>query len=156
MLSEFSMKVFLFILSLFIFQSGYSQDEHAEIKSVINRFFEGMKSADSAMVRKTMTDNPVLMTTFTRKGIPQLQSEELDGLLKAIATPGKPGEVYDERLLSWKILVDDRMASVWTPYAFYIGDNFSHCGVNSFHMYKSADGWKIAGIFDTRRKENCP
>jgi len=54
-----------------------------------------------------------------------------------------------------KILIDSQLASVWTDYKFYIGDKFSHCGVNSFQLVKLNDGWKIVYIIDTRRKEGC-
>lgn len=53
------------------------------------------------------------------------------------------------------ILIDGNLASVWTDYKFYIDDQFSHCGVNSFQLFKGKDGWKVIYIIDTRRKENC-
>ncbi|HUH33176.1 MAG TPA: hypothetical protein VLZ28_04430, partial [Daejeonella sp.] len=54
-----------------------------------------------------------------------------------------------------QVLIDDNLASVWTSYQFYIGDKFSHCGVNSFQLVKGKEGWKIVYLIDTRRKENC-
>jgi hypothetical protein len=53
------------------------------------------------------------------------------------------------------VLIDGNLASVWTDYKFYIGEKFSHCGVNSFQLFKGDDGWKIIYIIDTRRKDNC-
>jgi hypothetical protein len=47
------------------------------------------------------------------------------------------------------------MASVWAPYKFYLGDKFSHCGVDVFQLMKTGDGWKIIYIVDTRRKGDC-
>jgi hypothetical protein len=47
------------------------------------------------------------------------------------------------------------MAAIWTEYSFYLGDKFSHCGVNSFQLFKDETGWKIIYIVDTRRKEGC-
>jgi hypothetical protein len=57
--------------------------------------------------------------------------------------------------MSYDIKIDDNMAIAWTPYEFYITDKFSHCGVNVFTLIKTEQGWKIAGIIDTRRKEKC-
>lgn len=149
------MKRFLFLLMFLFAIKMNAQVENDEIKKVINSFFEGMKKGDTALVRQCFIREPYLMTTYTRKGEPHFETETLTQILKAIGAPRKEGEVYDERLMSWDIKVDDRMASVWTPYVFFIGETFSHCGVNSFHLYKGPDGWKIAGIFDTRRRDEC-
>jgi hypothetical protein len=61
----------------------------------------------------------------------------------------------NEKLNGYEIKVDGDLASAWTPYEFYVGEEFSHCGVNSFQLLKTADGWKIFHIVDTRRKDNC-
>lgn len=149
-------RLLVLLFTLCIAASVNAQSDDDEIKTVINSFFDGMRKGDSVLVRKAFIADPFLMTSYMRKGEPHFETEKLSQLLKAVSTPRKPGEVYDERLLSMEIKVDDRLASVWTPYAFYVGETFSHCGVNSFHMYKGKDGWRIAGIFDTRRREECP
>jgi hypothetical protein len=133
--------------------NGQTQEE--QIKSVIKSFFEGMKKGDTASVIKCFIKEPYLYTTFERKGKQIFEKEDFLEFLKQIATPLKPGESYDERLTSWSIKIDAQMASVWTPYEFYFGDKFSHCGVNCFQLYKDETGWKIVGIMDTRRREGC-
>lgn len=40
-------------------------------------------------------------------------------------------------------------------FEFYIGDKFSHCGVNSFQLVKKDGDWKIFFIVDTSRQSNC-
>ena len=47
------------------------------------------------------------------------------------------------------------MASVWTPYEFYFNGTFSHCGANSFQLFKEDNQWKIIFLVDIRRRENC-
>ena len=70
--------------------------------------------------------------------------------MKAVGTPHK--EQWDERIYDVKIQVDGPLATAWTPYKFYFGENFSHCGVNAFTLIKTDDGWKISGITDKRRR----
>lgn len=48
-----------------------------------------------------------------------------------------------------------RLATAWTPYAFYLGGGLSHCGVNAFQLFNGKDGWSIIRITDTRRREGC-
>jgi hypothetical protein len=38
-------------------------------------------------------------------------------------------------------------------YAFYLDDQFSHCGVNAFQLVRMEAGWQIIQITDTRRRE---
>jgi hypothetical protein len=51
--------------------------------------------------------------------------------------------------------IDDNLATVVTPYAFYHNGNLSHCGVNVFQIARVGDEWKIVGLADTRRRQGC-
>jgi hypothetical protein len=61
-------------------------------------------------------------------------------------------EVYDERIKFDIIKVDGELAMVWTPYKFYMGEKFSHCGVDCFQMVKWNGEWKIQYLIGTRRR----
>jgi len=130
-----------------------STTETAAVKQTIQTFFEGMHKGDSALVRSTIAPGAVFHTISSRGGTTQLQPENPLEFLQAVGTPHK--EVWDERVTFDKILIDANLASVWTPYEFYLGSTFSHCGYNSFQLVKLAGGWKIAHVIDTRRKEKC-
>ncbi|QCK14320.1 hypothetical protein [Mangrovivirga cuniculi] len=71
----------------------------------------------------------------------------------AVGTPHD--EVYNEVIDNLEIKIDGPLASAWVPYKFYIGEQFSHCGVNVFELVKIDGNWKISSIIDTRRQENC-
>lgn len=130
-----------------------SEDEF--VKSAINKLFEGMRSGDSAMVKAAFAEGAVIQTISTRKaGVPEVVTAPLQQFLNAIGTPHT--DVWDERITVDRIMVDGPLASVWTPYRFYIGERFSHCGVNSFQLMKTDGGWKIIYLVDTRRAGDCP
>jgi hypothetical protein len=126
--------------------------ETEAVKATVNRFFEGLRKGDSAVVRSTLAPGAVLHTINTRTGV-QVGTEKVSEFLKAVGTPHP--EVYDERIRFEQVLVDAQLASVWTPYQFYVGTKFSHCGYNSFQLVKLAAGWRIVHIIDTRRKDGC-
>lgn len=113
--------------------------------------FDGMRAGDSSMVHSVFIDE-VLMQTIAanRQGEITLTTGSLANFLNAVGTPHD--QVWDERILSYEIKTDGAMASVWTPYEFYAGERFSHCGVNSFQLMKGKDGWKIIYLVDTRRR----
>ena len=50
-----------------------------------------------------------------------------------------------ERIWDPEVRVHGPIATVWTPYDFWIDGKLSHCGVDAFDLIKTADGWKIAG-----------
>ena len=135
--------------------SAFAQNKEEEaIKKTINQLFDGMRKADSSLVKQAFSEGAILQTIAkTKEGTALVKGADLDSFITSIAKPHPA--VYDERIVFTKILIDDNLASVWTDYKFYIGDRFNHCGVNSFQLVKVGDNWKIVYLIDTRRKENC-
>ena len=134
-------------------QTPAAETEAEAVRKTIRNFFDGMRKGDSTLVRSTIAPGAVFHTLASRNGTTQLRTENPADFVKAVGTPHK--EVWDERITFDKVLIDANLASVWTPYEFYLGNTFSHCGYNSFQLVKLADGWRIAHVIDTRRKEKC-
>ena len=128
--------------------------EAAAVKATITTFFTGMRQGDSALVRSTLAPGVVVQGISSKTGAPQVVTESIEGFLKSVGTPHP--QPYDERITFEQVLVDANLASVWTPYQFYVGPRFSHCGYNSFQLVKLAAGWRIAHVIDTRRQTGCP
>ena len=147
----------LFALTFIVFLSTGAFAQQAEIdgiKKTISTLFDGMRKGDSTMLRTAFAKGMILQSVGTKKdGSTVLSTESANGFVKQVGAPHK--EIYDERITYGDIKVDGPLASVWTPYKFYVGDKFSHCGVNFFQLMKTFDGWKIIYIVDTRRKDNC-
>lgn len=142
-------------ISLFCSVGVFAQSaEEMAVKVPIQQLFDGMKKSDSALVRQSLMPGARLESIAKNKsGEVTVRSDSFEGFLKSIgkATPGD----LDERLSAVDIRIDGEMATAWTPYKFYFKGNFSHCGVNAFQLVKTAAGWKILSIIDTRRKEGC-
>ncbi len=130
-----------------------SPTETAAVQATIRAFFAGMRLGDSAAVRATLAPGAIFHTLTNGPGPPAVHPESPAAFLRAVGTPHP--EAWDERIRFEQVLIDANLASVWTPYEFYRGSTFSHCGYNSFQLVKLAGGWRIAHIIDTRRKEKC-
>ncbi|RZK53026.1 MAG: hypothetical protein EOO87_13915 [Pedobacter sp.] len=131
-----------------------NKNEEDAVKATINLLFDGMRNSDTTMIRKAFATKNTMQTIAKNKDEKfVVKTENVDNFIKSIAMPH--AEKYDERIVFTKILVDANLASVWTDYKFYVGDKFSHCGVNSFQLFKDDEGWKIIYIIDTRRKDSC-
>jgi hypothetical protein len=94
------------------------------------RFFAVVQDADSVIIR-----------SFT--------NEEYLADLPAMNAPV-------ERIWDPEVRVHGNIASVWTPYDFHRGGEFSHCGFDAFTLVKAADGWRITGGVYTVERVDCP
>jgi hypothetical protein len=130
------------------------QSDEAEVMAVVNRLFDGMRAGDSTMVRSTFHPTMTLARIFVnRQGDPVIHTGMPDEFVKAVGTPHD--KEWDERIWEPVVHIDGRLATAWTPYAFYLGGDLSHCGVNAFQLFNGNDGWSIIRITDTRRREAC-
>lgn len=152
---------YLFFLTAFAVTSlGFAQQKNdqekdkKDVKATIEQLFKGMYQADTAMIRATFHPSARMQTVFTHKVTqkPVLHTENnIEGFLKSIAAPHT--EVYDEQIQGYDIQIDEHLATVWTPYKFFVGKTYSHSGVNAFHLVRQEGGkWQIIQITDTRRK----
>ena len=130
-----------------------SEDERA-IAAVVHELFDAMRTGDSTTVRRVFHPQTRMMTSFRRAGEPVLDIEEgVDGFVRAVGTPHE--QVWDERIWDLHIRTDADYGIAWMNYAFFLGETFSHCGINLFQVARDTDGWRIVGIADTRRREGC-
>ncbi|MEO1625871.1 MAG: hypothetical protein AAFV25_12000, partial [Bacteroidota bacterium] len=93
-------------------------------------------------------------TVFEDKdGKPTIKMGNAEEFIAAVGSPHAPE--WREKIWSYDVQIDGRLATAWTEYTFFLGTQLLHCGVNAFQFFESADGWKIIQITDTRRKEGC-
>ena len=126
-----------------------AQSGEADVRAAIDRLFEGMRKGDSTMVRSVLHED-ALLSRISDRGIGM---SSMDGFLDAVGTP--QDQVWDERIWDVQIFVDGQLASAWMEFAFFLGDQMSHCGVNSMQLYQTHEGWKIFHLADTNRPPTC-
>lgn len=153
------MKTLLIIgLMLSINWQSYAQSEtkndSTEIMNIITDVFEGMRTNDSSKISQHMHQRVKMQSVNLNETSTKISEiGEASGWLKAVAT--EKDQIWDERTYNYQIQSTDRLASVWMDYAFYVGEQFSHCGVNSFQLVKMNEKWKIIYIIDTRKQQGC-
>jgi len=149
-------KTLIVILCFNLFNAAFAQEKVADkiaIKSVINQFFDGMRMVDSTMILDVVHSDATLKTIYFEEGSPKVGISEMSEFITAVGTPHK--KTFDEQIWSYDIKIDGNLATAWTEYSFYLDSILLHCGINAFELFKSEKGWKILGITDTRRNENC-
>jgi hypothetical protein len=147
--------LFLFLL-LTTVSFVQAQTEEAKVSEVVNNLFKAMYTNDTTLFKSVFSNEVTLATVvMTRDGKSSLKREQgIAGFVKAIAKPNPKG-VLTEEIWNIKVQLDGDFAQVWCDYAFYVGNTFSHCGVDAFHLNNTADGWKIFHLADTRKREGC-
>lgn len=127
--------------------------EEAAVLATIDRFFAAMEARDQEAFAAVLV--PEAMTFSQRIGPAgpgplraRSNQEHIDGL--AVGT-----EVLRERIWDPVVMVHPPVATVWAPYDFWIDDAFSHCGVDSFQLFKVDGEWKLTNISWTVETEGC-
>ena len=144
----------LLLTLTFVSTNVLAQSDEADIKHTINSMFDGMRKTDTTLIRAAFSAVPILQTVVKNKeGNIIILTESLDSFLISVSKPHT--EIYDERISFELVKIDAELAIAWTPYKFYVGDNFSHCGVDSYQLVKIDGQWKIQYLVDTRRRQEC-
>ena len=120
------------------------------MRTSVNKLFEGMKKADSTMLKTLFTPTARLQTVENKAGNVSVKDDPIAGFISSVGKA--PAGALDERLLSMDIRIDGDLATAWTPYAFFYNGQQRHCGANAFTLVKMDGSWKIHTIIDTRRK----
>ncbi len=154
--NSLAMKILVLLFSLFsCLVHAQHEAEGFAIMAPITTLFTGMNLGDSAMVHRAFTDDATMASIGKDKtGIVTLRRESsVAGFLKAVGSPHQ--EPWSEPIWDARVEVDGDLAQVWTRYAFYLGKNFKHCGVDAFQLVKQQGTWKIFHLADTRQTVDC-
>ena len=127
-----------------------SASSEKEVKQVIQNMFHAMLQADTTLLRTCFSDKVIFQTIVNKSEGALVNTMSINDFIQSI---GKQlPNALDERIEFGAIQVDPLMATVWTPYTFYLKGQYSHKGINSFQLVKFKEGWKIQYLIDTRYK----
>lgn len=129
-------------------------EEEARVLEAVQGFFDVLRSRDVDHARRILTPDARI----------QSLAEAEDGSLRP-STPTTGQDFFDrivgiesdflERMWDATVLIRGRLATVWTPYDFYVNGEFSHCGVDVFTLARDDQGWKTVAITYTVEPRGC-
>jgi hypothetical protein len=123
-------------------QGGAKTNDDAA--AVPDRLFTAMRAKNADGIRAVFIPEGQLVAIDKPrdgKGLSKTRVFTADAFAKRIADGA--GE-YVEKMPEKSLTVTGDMAMVSGRYTFYVGDKFSHCGTNTFHLVRTDAGWKIA------------
>lgn len=145
--------IFAFIILIFISNVFAQNAKNADIKNaseIPDRLFAAMKAKSFEDIKNTFTPEGQLVAVDKPrdgKGISKTRIFTADAFAKMISD-SKGGE-FIEKMPDKDIKIDGDLAIVSGRYTFYVGDKFSHCGLNTFNLVRTETGWKIANAAST-------
>lgn len=115
----------------------------------IYQLFDAMREHDQDKILEQFTEQ-ALLQRITHTG--EIINSDLNKFALSIS---KNTAKLDEHLLAVTFKQQHELASVWTPFAFYVNDKLSHCGSNSFQLVQINGEWKIHYLIDVTHSGDC-
>jgi Domain of unknown function (DUF4440) len=153
-----SLSIYIFLSFFYVFTKQnptvleVKVDPAKEALAVVTRLFEAMQARDADGIRETFVSDGQLAIAQKRNGQTTVRTLTAEAFAKSISE-GKG--IYRERMYKPEALVTGDLVTVRGRYGFYVDDRFSHCGMNSFHLMRTQQGWKIVNAASTLEFDGC-
>jgi hypothetical protein len=121
-----------------------------EAAAVADKLFAAMRAKNAEAIRALFMPEGQLVAVDkprTGDGLSKTRVFTADAFAKMISE--SKGPEFIERMPQPEVKIFGDMALLFGRYTFHVGDKFSHCGTNSFHLVRTPNGWKIANAAST-------
>lgn len=133
-------------------QSTTSAPARDSVLTVVNRFFFAMETRDTAALREMLLTDGHTVAISMRGDSTSVGTRPNGDFMGFVA---RRSTRLRERIWEPVVLQRSAMALVWAPYDFYLDHTFSHCGVDSFTLARTGNGWRIIDIAFTIEPTGC-
>ena len=137
-------------LILFTAAALAQPSEEKDAVAAAQKLFDGMTAHDAAAIRAVLLPEARLYAVREDRPTTTMAGEAFAGQIAAIT-----GNIVERFTSAPRVLIRGRMAQVWGEYEFLREGKFNHCGVDSFSLFKTAEGWKVASISYTTETTGC-
>ena len=120
--------------------------------NAVERFFDAFHTKDSIVLQEAFASDARLQRAEIRNGISVVRNSSIPNFIKAVSN-NPESAIWDERLGDPIVQQHQNLATVWVPYRFYLNNQLSHCGFNSFTLVRLNSVWKILSLIDTSSQE---
>ena len=135
-------------------QPSFSADSGAVMR-IVGDLFQGMRKRDTTLMRAQFHPSAAMRSAANTRNGMVITADLVEEWIHGVA--GAPDTLLlDERTSAPVVRVDGNYATVWTPYEFWLGNTFSHCGADLFSFARTPQGWKIVFVADSRHRSGCP
>ena len=125
-----------------------SDADRAAILATVQSLFDALGERDTDLLAAILHPD-ILMHSVERSaaGERSASTSTLDGMVARLEADGPR---MTERMWDPEVRVSGDLATVWTPYDFYVGEDLSHCGADAFILMREGGDWQITSLSWTR------
>ncbi|MDE0073233.1 MAG: nuclear transport factor 2 family protein [Gammaproteobacteria bacterium] len=125
-----------------------SDADRAAILATVQSLFDALGERDTELLTAILHPD-ILMHSVERSaaGERSASTSTLDGMVARLEADGPR---MTERMWDPEVRISGDLATVWTPYDFYVGEDLSHCGADAFILMRDGGDWQITSLSWTR------
>jgi ketosteroid isomerase-like protein len=116
-------------------------DEQARVQAIAEAALEAISNEDMVAFTDLMVDDAITASISERDGEVRYSVRS-----RAESRASNPKNDILERGFDPEISISGPIAMVWLPYDLYVDGEWSHCGVDTFTLVRTEDGWRIASM----------
>lgn len=143
----------IFTLSITVSAFAQTDADSKDALAVVNKLFDMMAAHNPAEIMALHTPESQLVAIMKNK-----EGKSVNRVLTADVFSKNFAEKraeLKEDMYAPETKVFGDLALVWGRYVFFVNGKISHCGVNAFHLVRTADGWRIANASSTMEPQGC-
>ncbi len=126
-------------------------DDRAAILATVQALFDALATGDGEILREIM--HPDVLMHSVERAADGTRSSSASTRDELIARLEGSEAALIERMFDPEVRISGDLAMVWTPYDFYIGNDFSHCGADALLLTRDGDdSWTIIALSWTRHQ----
>jgi hypothetical protein len=137
-----------FLASAFLLPAQTADEKDAV--SAAQKLFDAMAAHDADALRAVMLPDARLYSIRANAAPASTAGADFATQIAALKFP-----IVERFTAAPRVLIRAGMAQVWGEYEFLRDGKFGHCGVDSFTLFKTEAGWKIASIAYTTETTGC-
>jgi ketosteroid isomerase-like protein len=137
------------LYSLLLVCLSLSAADREDVIAVVQRTFDAMAAHDGPAIESLFTKDARLVAIRDNG---EFTSSDTAAFAARI---GSSKAALRERMWKPKVHIDGPMATLRAEYDFHRDGRFSHCGVDTVSLVKTASGWKIASLVYTMITKGC-
>lgn len=142
----------LVLASVASFAQQPEEKDKTAIQEKINLFFSALEKRDTVLYKSLILPGGQLWSI--RHGEDSFRvrmrsfEQDMIGLVSA-------SSLLEERPFRMDIKIHHNIAVAWVPYSFSQDGKLSHCGIDVFTLFRTAEGWKILNLSYTAEPGGC-
>jgi hypothetical protein len=145
----------LLFLLLTPFLNCYSQNDEStdkqKITMVVNQFFEALEKKDTTLLQSIALSKGQKWRIYDDDRPEKVNMRFVQDDIQTLHSL----PAVKETALGFDIKIHHNIAVAWVPYEFRVEDEFSHCGVDIFTLFRIDGSWKIISTAYSVEKKHC-